>query len=352
MLHQRGLHRATCSLQHHKLDTTQQRELRSILTDQRHRRTPDTAQAHAHWQHPVFRKRYRTTSRKRAPGKHPRCEAAPYRHLQTAENACFQCRILRQPTSPPTHRTRERSQRRIRSREGNNKKTRTMNKYIKTLSVIYESEISNNEIIGFRGAVIKELGNSVDILYHNHEDNKKYRYAYPLIQYKRIRGNAAIVAISEGADVIGQFLAINNKEIDVYGKKLSMNVFNVIPSRLLVQTWERKFKYHLARWAPLNAKNYQIYQSLDNDIERKEMLKRILIGNILSFLKGIGVRIENEILINIIDLSEPYFTTNKNIKLTTFNVDFESNITIPNNIGIGKNASIGYGIIHEIKNRD
>ena len=32
--------------------------------------------------------------------------------------------------------------------------------------------------------------------------------------------------------------------------------------------------------------------------------------------------------------------------MTAFNADFSCNLTIPNNIGIGKNASIGYGVVH------
>jgi hypothetical protein len=30
----------------------------------------------------------------------------------------------------------------------------------------------------------------------------------------------------------------------------------------------------------------------------------------------------------------------------SFNADFYCNLTIPNNAGIGKNASIGFGVIH------
>ena len=35
-----------------------------------------------------------------------------------------------------------------------------------------------------------------------------------------------------------------------------------------------------------------------------------------------------------------------------FNADFSSNLSIPNNLGIGKNASIGYGVVHQIKNKN
>ncbi|MDO5760613.1 MAG: CRISPR-associated endonuclease Cas6 [Bacteroidota bacterium] len=38
---------------------------------------------------------------------------------------------------------------------------------------------------------------------------------------------------------------------------------------------------------------------------------------------------------------------NKNIKLMAFDLEFTSNLSLPNFIGVGKNASIGYGIVTE-----
>ena len=32
--------------------------------------------------------------------------------------------------------------------------------------------------------------------------------------------------------------------------------------------------------------------------------------------------------------------------MTALNADFNCNLTIPNNLGVGKNASIGYGVVH------
>jgi hypothetical protein len=35
--------------------------------------------------------------------------------------------------------------------------------------------------------------------------------------------------------------------------------------------------------------------------------------------------------------------------MMAFNADFISNLSIPNNLGIGKNASIGCGVVHQVK---
>lgn len=58
---------------------------------------------------------------------------------------------------------------------------------IKTLIIIFDYKLKINEIPLFRGAIIDSTQNDNN-LFHNHLDDSKYRYAYPLIQYKRIGG--------------------------------------------------------------------------------------------------------------------------------------------------------------------
>jgi hypothetical protein len=105
----------------------------------------------------------------------------------------------------------------------------------------------------------------------------------------------------------------------------------------------------LNRWLPLNAKNYLLYKSTEDENERKAMLENILKGNLLSMLKGLGIHLEDELLVRITQLSDSYIIYNKGIALMAFNANFTSNLSIPNNLGIGKNASIGCGIVHQEK---
>ena len=224
-----------------------------------------------------------------------------------------------------------------------------MKKEIRTLTVFYDTEINSKEIPLFRGAVLKSLGDKANVLYHNHTGEETFRYAYPLIQYKRLNGKAAITCVDMGVDIIGQFMTESPNTIIVGEKELKCEVARVIPSIILVQTWKHSFKYHLNRWLPLNTKNYQIYQNIDDDTERKMMLENILKGNLLSMLKGLGIHLEDELLVRITYLSDHYTIYNKGIGLMAFNAEFISNLSIPNNLGIGKNASIGCGIVRQEK---
>ena len=221
-----------------------------------------------------------------------------------------------------------------------------MAKYIRTLIIQTDAEIHQKEVPLFRGAVISSLGDHANLLFHNHIGDDKLRYTYPLIQYKRIGKKAAIVCIEEGVDLIGQFLTETSDKLKIGNREIEWNTRRIQPARLLIQTWEDAFDYHISRWLPLNSKNYQQYQNTEGLVEKIALLENILKGNLLSMLKGLDIHLEQELIVKITQLSEPYILYNKGIGMTAFNADFKCNLTIPNHVGIGKNASIGYGIVH------
>jgi hypothetical protein len=109
------------------------------------------------------------------------------------------------------------------------------------------------------------------------------------------------------------------------------------------------FSYHISRWLPLNSKNYQSYKAIEGVVEKVTFLENILKANLLSMLKGLDIHLEKELILKITEIGEPYLLYNKGVKLMAFNADFKCNLSIPNNIGIGKNASIGCGVVHQVK---
>ncbi len=224
-----------------------------------------------------------------------------------------------------------------------------MNKFLRTLTVVTEADIKQREVPLFRGAVINSLGESVNLLFHNHIGDTKFRYSYPLIQYKRLGGKASIVCIEEGVDIIGQFLLSCGGKLKIGEREITCDTKRIQPVRLLVQIWEQPFNYHISRWLPFNSKNYQLYQKIEGVVEKVSFLENIMKGNLLSMLKGLDIHLEKELHVKLTQISEPYIIINKGVKLMAFNAEFNSNLSIPNNLGIGKNASLGYGTIYQVR---
>ena len=222
-------------------------------------------------------------------------------------------------------------------------------KYIRTLTVLTDAEIRQNEIPLFRGAVIHSLGEHPNVYFHNHLYDDKFRYAYPLIQYKRLESKAAIVCVEDGVDIIGQFLTEVNGTLTIGDRQITCNTGRIQPARILVQTWEEMFNYHISRWLPLNSQNYQRYKGIEGVVGKVSFLENILKANLLSMLKGLDIHLEKELILKITEISDSYLIHNKGVKMMAFNADFKCNLSIPNNIGIGKNASIGCGRVHQLR---
>lgn len=220
---------------------------------------------------------------------------------------------------------------------------------INILTIQFANTISHHEIPLFRGAVIHSLENKL-LLFHNH-DGENYRYAYPLIQYKRIKGKAAIVCINQGTEDIGELFSSHFSSIRLGEKGIDISIEKIFPQRIRVQIWEHLFPYRINNWIPFNSHNYNTFKQLDSLKEKTVFLENILVGNVLSFAKGINVHFEKEVKCIIIDYTEIHSTNIKGVTKQCFQVVFNCNVSIPNYIGLGKHVSINYGVVTRIKEK-
>ncbi len=220
-----------------------------------------------------------------------------------------------------------------------------MKNFIKTLIIRFAVNIAHHEIPLFRGAINSLLESSSDtLLFHNHTE-EGLRYAYPLIQYKRIGGKAAIVCVGEGTEVIGEFFSSIRPEITIGDRVEILKIESVIPSRMLLQVWKGEFEYHLRKWLPLNKGNYDKFVKLEGVVEKTRMLESILIGNILSMAKTLDVIFDKEVSVKITSVDSPHAIKYKGVKLMSFDVEFKSNVCLPYFIGVGKGVSVGFGMV-------
>ena len=217
----------------------------------------------------------------------------------------------------------------------------------KLLYVLFRNELHVSEIELFRGAILSQMPSSI-VLFHNHI-GEKFRYSYPLIQYKRFKNRAFIVCISDGVEAIGNLFSLSDFHFWLGERELKMEISSIRTQDFLIQIWHENFIYKLNRWLALNEKNYKEYQALEGVGERIAFLEKKLVGNILSFAKGIGFYIEQEITCKILDISFSSWSLYKGVRMKTFSVVFKTNLSLPEYIGLGKGVSIGYGTLFRVK---
>ena len=219
-----------------------------------------------------------------------------------------------------------------------------MQNTVKTLVVRFSNELYPSEIECFRGAVIKAM-EGANVLFHNHLEGDKLRYDYPLIQYKRIHRKAALVCVGEGTEAIGEFFASCCFDVRIGDRPVTLEVASVQAHQTLVQVWDDMFTYRIRKWLPLNQENYEKYMALESLAEKYAMLERMLTGNILSFAKGVGIHFEKQVECKITAIDDPRIIIYKDVKMTAFDAEFKSNVSLPDFVGLGKGMSLGYGTV-------
>lgn len=182
-------------------------------------------------------------------------------------------------------------------------------------------------------------------LLHNHYGNERFLYSYPLIQYKIIDGQASILGIEEGADLL--------KEISSEIKELKLDKTYHIDEKIIydkeydINTTNEECHYKfISPWLALNTKNYKKYKSMSNWRESKLFLNNILVGNILSMSKGLGIIVNRHLYIK--SHLDTVSTKYKSVNMIGFTGEFKVRFKIPDFFGFGKGVSQGFGTIKRI----
>ena len=217
-----------------------------------------------------------------------------------------------------------------------------MSTKISTL-VLTSSKLIPNSPEKLRGNIAsKHLNNP---LFHQHLQNSKLEYRYPLIHYLILRGKAIIFGIQDGADEVSKLfselddITIGAEKYPILDKQLN------IKAHIFTVTDSQKQYYFVTPWLALNNTNYMKYKDA-NWTAKKQLLSRILIGNILSATKGLDIKIDKKILAEI-QYIKPINCNIKGSQLIGFYGQFKINFDMPPLFSIGKSVSRGFGVILE-----
>lgn len=196
------------------------------------------------------------------------------------------------------------------------------------------------KIRGFLGNVYKEYP-----ILHNHYSNDKFLYSYPYVQYKIINGRIVIVGIDEGADLVKkiapELTTLNlDKEYKITEKLIHEKEFDIKPS-----SDEKHYRF-ITPWLGLNQNNYKKYVNSQSWKDKKEILNRVLVGNLLSMSKGLGIIVNKRLYAKT--HFEEVMADYKGVKMNAFTGEFKVHYDIPDYFGLGKGVSQGFGCVKQI----
>ncbi|MBC8486173.1 MAG: CRISPR-associated endonuclease Cas6 [Bacteroidetes bacterium] len=210
-----------------------------------------------------------------------------------------------------------------------------------TIIKFSEIKLATRDAHKLRGYFSKLFKEHSTIL-HNHLDSGESNYRYPLVQYKVIKNVPMLVGINEGGKLLTSlFLKIS--ELDINGQIYPVYHKNIENRINEIDVADDLFQYNFETlWLGLNQKNFRIYSKASQE-EKNKLLKKTLVGNILSFFKGIGYFTGNKIMLTA-NLSEKE-TKFKDKIMVAFSGNFVCNAILPDYVGLGKSVSRGFGCI-------
>lgn len=182
-------------------------------------------------------------------------------------------------------------------------------------------------------------------IYHQHVDSG-LNYTYPRIHYHIIGGTATITGWLEGVEETKKlFQQTNILQIGYKSYRAIRKELKIIEQDFGVTDEQQRYRF-VSPWLALNSNNYRKYRGYSRD-EKKRLLEKILIGNLLSVSKGLGYTVKDKISISIIYL-RPVECRLKGTQVIGFNGAFEANFALPNLLGVGKSVSRGFGAVMRI----
>lgn len=210
-----------------------------------------------------------------------------------------------------------------------------------TLKTNKEVKQDAAKLRGYIGNTFKEYP-----ILHNHFSESNILYSYPLVQFQVINGEASILGIEEGATLLKKLASeiIELKLSDSYYKVeeqiLNEKEYNVGTSR-------KELHYQFCTpWLALNTKNHPKYKAMQSWKDRKLFLNNILVGNILSMSKGLGIIVDRKIYAK--SILNPGSVRFKSIDMLGFTGEFKVRYNIPDFFGLGKGVSQGFGTVKRV----
>lgn len=214
-----------------------------------------------------------------------------------------------------------------------------LNILLLTFEFTKEFKGDGTSIRGFFGKKFSEY-----TLLHHHLDNK-LKYQYPLIQYKMIEGKPMVVGINQGAQVLKE---ISDKFNTI---TLDYNKYEIIERNMTMKNEEfglsdKIYFYEFATpWLALSQIKYHEFLNTRSNDEKADILRRVLIGNLISMSKTLNYTVPDIIRCDVdMESREERF---EDMDFTSFYGGFMVNFCIPDYLGIGRSVSKGYGTVRK-----
>ena len=219
---------------------------------------------------------------------------------------------------------------------------------IRILEVSFDTHLQPYQLPQLRGAIISKVGFEYDLFHNHNKETNNFYNRYPLIQYKidthKGQMRPMILCIENAIEEAFHFFSKSDLTVNIKGKQYDLKIAQLKINTYMVNKEQIINSYRLHKWQALNPEAYKKYNQIDSFSSKLMFLEKRLQTHISSFASGVGCRFASSISIEITNLLKTEWINFKNIKTLAFTIDFKTNISLPDFIGLGKGSALGYGV--------
>ncbi len=223
---------------------------------------------------------------------------------------------------------------------------------VRSLLLRFAQPLAAVELPAFRGAIAATV-DAEAVLFHQHLPDGSLRYAYPLIQYRVVGGQAALFCVQEGVEAAQLLLQRPAWDLTLGGQLLTLTLADVRvrQHRLLLLPADEPptLRYRLRQWLPFNADTYAAWQAEPGLAGQYALLERLLVGHVLAFASGVNWYVPGPVRVALTAVREMRGVVVKGVRRVAFDVELVTNVVLPDHIGLGRHVSLGFGVLERAR---
>ncbi|HKK78878.1 MAG TPA: CRISPR-associated endonuclease Cas6 [Phaeodactylibacter sp.] len=177
---------------------------------------------------------------------------------------------------------------------------------------------------------------------------------YPLLQWRLRRdGNGytpELVCISDRLEKVEESLVHNGgSKVIVNDRPYSMWCRPPKHETLRISTGDRRYTYELQQYLPVEGQNLLAFNQIRDQQKRRSVVDRMLLNHLMLFAKVVGADMKRELRVDNLFIYPQEAVTIGGQSFNAFRLQFQSNLNIPDDVGLGCKAGLGYGIVKAIR---
>ncbi|QSZ66328.1 hypothetical protein RJ40_01835 [Methanofollis aquaemaris] len=169
---------------------------------------------------------------------------------------------------------------------------------------------------------------------------------YPRLQCRVVEGIPTILGIEEEVERLLEIIG-TIKELHLGNVTYQVTLRSAYEQGIYLHSTESLRHYQFVTpWLALNEEDCEHYQNLQNWQKKKDLINQILVDNILSMAKGLGIVVDQRLRADTCLEEVPI--SYKRIEMIGFVGDFRVNYSIPEYFGLGMGISRGFGVVKSL----